>query len=364
MRKILFFYLIPALLISVIACQRDDDEPPSREIKDISRLYISTSDYQIGASENLNNIYVIDQADEDSFPSVDSLYSYNSGAKGARTIHFAPNGGMIFQSSLNTPGTNDTSIYVMNVNIRGDISSRGKISNRRFDNIRGLYYTVVNVGVSLSNDYLLATNKSNRDANGNMYVFLRPQNSGAFRVPSFRLPLNFVPWALTVYEKDVFVVKTGTEGGVEVYKDLTQKFIDSQDTLLNVNPTFSLTVNGSRNLRGISYSRIKDILVMTDYSINGNVIEDGRILIFENFSSNTTTKEISPTRVIKGLTTKLKQPIDVAIDTRDGGKYIYVADPGAKSVFRYLISDEGDVAPNASLDFNGKTPESISLDTR
>jgi hypothetical protein len=56
MRRIIFLYLIPALLIGAISCQRDDDEPPAREIKAISRLYVSTSDYQAGASTNLENV--------------------------------------------------------------------------------------------------------------------------------------------------------------------------------------------------------------------------------------------------------------------------------------------------------------------
>ena len=365
MRKYLLLYFIPALLIGVISCQRDDDEPPARELKAFSRLYISTSDYQAGASTSLNNVWVIDSVDQATLPKKDTIYSYESAAKGGRTIHYSANGGLIFHGSINTPGTSDTAVQVLSVNLKGNIGYKGKIANRRYDNIRGLFYTVVNNGL-LSEDYLLALNKSNRDEFGNLFVFNRPQNSGSFRIPSFRIPLDYVPWGVTVSDKDVYVVKTGAEGGIVAYKELTQSFITKKDTLLNVDPNFTLTIKGSSNLRGISYSKVKDVLVMTDYSIEGNTIQDGRILIFDNFSSHATSKEISPTRIIQGVNSKLVQPMDIAIDPRVEGKYIYVADPGegAKKVYRFSITDEGDIAPNAEFSIKGRTPQSISLDAR
>src|SRR5690606_17923721 len=114
MRKLLFLYLIPTLLIGVISCQRDDDEPPAREIKAISRLYVSTSDYQAGASTNLENIWIVDPADADTFPAESDVKGYVSAAKGGRTIHYSPlSNGLIFQSGINSPGLNDTSIQVL-----------------------------------------------------------------------------------------------------------------------------------------------------------------------------------------------------------------------------------------------------------
>lgn len=365
MRKYLFLYLIPALLLGAISCQRDDDEPPVREEKEISRLYVSTSDYQAGASTNFYNVYIVDSVDKENI--VDSIYPFQSAAKGGRTIHFAPSGSVVFQASMNTAGTNDTTIHVMRVNKQGGLSQTARISNRRYDNVRGLFYTVANNNSgTVTESYLLAANKSNIDQFGNLFVFRNPSSAGNYRVPSFRIPLQFIPWGVTVYDKDVFMVKTGTDGGIVVYKGLTQTLLDKADTLLNISPSYTLTVKGSQNLRGISYSRVKDILVMTDYSIVGNVVSGGRILIFENFSSHVESKDITPSRIIEGPNTKLIQPMDVAIDSRENGIYIYVADPGegAKRVFRYAISDNGDVVPNAEISIPGRTPESISLDAR
>lgn len=370
MRKILFLYLIPALLIIVVSCQRDDDEPPAKEIKSISRLYVSTSDYQAGASTNLENIWVVDPADSDEFPPDSEIKGYLSAAKGGRTIHYSPlSNGMVFQSSINLPGTNDTSVQVLSVNVIGSPSSRAKLSNRRLDNVRGLGYTVVNNSTgTLSQEYLLAIQKSDTVANPYLFAFFKPISSGFLARPRFQMVLDFIPWGLTIHEKDVYIVRTGDaniEGGVAVYKNFTQNLIEKSDTTLTgIAPSSMLTIEGARNLRGISYSSVKDILVLTDYSVTGNVVGNGRILIFENFSSRATTEKIAPTRVIQGVATKLQQPMDVAIDPREGGRYIYVADPGAKRVFRYQITDEGNIAPNDELNLKNRAPESISLDAR
>ncbi|MCA5004495.1 NHL repeat-containing protein [Sphingobacterium bovistauri] len=366
MHKYLFFFLIPSLLIGAVSCQRNDDEPPAREIKEISRLYVSTSDYQAGASTNISNVTVIDPADQDEFPAASTFYTYVSAAKGGRMIHYTPESGLVFQGSINTPGTLDTTIQVMRVAINGVISSAAKLSSRRLDNVRGLHYTVVNDGPALSEEMLIALNKSDSThIKPYLFAFRRPTSTGFLAKPRFEMELDFIPWGLTINNKDVFIVKTGDNGGIVAYKDFTQSFIDKVDTVLtNIPKSFELTVNGSKNLRGISYSKSKDILVLTDYDVISNVPQNGRILIFENFSTQNSTKTIEPTRVISGASSLLKQPMDVAIDPREAGKYIYVADSQAKRVFRFLISDEGNVKPNIELNLGNKTPESISLDAR
>ena len=364
-RKFLLFF-IPVLFIGVFACQRDDDEPPARENKSFSRLYVSTSDYQAGASSNFENIWVVDPADQETFPEENEIKGFVSGAKGGRTIHFSPTGGLLFQSSINTPGLNDTTIQVLTVNTLGTPGVRAKLSNRNLDNVRGMYYTVVNNETgTLPQEFLLATQKSDTIANPYLYAFYRPQNSGFWAKPRFQMVLDFIPWGLTVDNKDVYIVKTGNEGGIVVYNEFTQNLITKSDTTLtNIAPSKILTITGSNNIRGISYSKTKDVLVLTDYSVNGNQVENGRILIFDKFSAHTSTSTISPSRVIQGVNTALIQPMDVAIDPRDEGQYIYVADSGAKRVFRYLISDEGNVAPNGELNLRNRTPEGLSLDAR
>lgn len=366
MRRFLFFFLIPALFVSAISCQRDDDEPAPRELKAISRLYVSTSDYQAGASTSISNVTVIDPADQDAFPAANTFYTYLSAVKGGKMIHYTPESGLVFQGSINTPGTLDTAIQVMRVAINGGLSTVAKLATRRLDNVRGLYYTVVNDGPTLSEEMLIALNKSDSShIKPYLFAFRKPTSTGFLAKPRFEMQLDFIPWGLTINNKDVFIVKTGENGGVVAYKDFTQNFIDKVDTVLtNISMSYELTVTGAKNLRGISYSKSKDILVLTDYDVESNMPKNGKILIFENFSTQNTTKSISPTRVITGLTSLLQQPMDVAIDPRADGKYIYVADAQAKRVFRFLIEDEGNVKPNVELNLDNKTPMSLSLDAR
>ncbi|WP_159634184.1 hypothetical protein [Sphingobacterium composti Ten et al. 2007 non Yoo et al. 2007] len=370
MRKILFLYLIPTLLLAAVSCQRDDDEPPARPEKPISRLYVSTSDYQAGASSNLENLWVIDPADDDSFGDANNIKGIVSGAKGGKTIHYSPlNQGMVFQSSINSFGTNDTSVQVLSINLQGLPTYRAKLSNRRLDNVRGMNYVVVNNNEgTLNQDFLLALQKSDTVATPYLFAFYRPVNSGFLAKPRFQMPLDFIPWGLKIQDKDMYIVRTGDAdnmGAVVAYKDFTQKLIERVDsTLTNIKPSYTLSIAGAHNLRGIAYSKEKDIMVITDYNVSGNTVSNGRILIFDNFSANNTDKSISPSRVITGAATKLVQPMDVAMDERPDGKYIYVADSGAKRVFRYMIEDSGNVAPNGELNLKNRTPESISLDSR
>lgn len=357
------FYLIPILLLGFASCERDDDEPPAREYNGISRLYVTTSDYDSGAASQIDNIWVVDSADTENASSY--ITNWRSPAKGGRNIHFSPlNGGMVFQSSVNAAGVNDTAIHVFTVSDQGNVSTSGKLANRRFDNVRGLAYTVVNSGINASSDFLLAVNKGISDDFGNLFVFLNPRSSGAFKQPTFRVSLNFIPWGIFINEKDVYMVKTGSEGGIVAYTNMTQNFVEKRDTVLSIEPSYTLAVDGSQNLRGVSYSPSKDILVLTDYSSTGGTIPVGRILIFENFSSHVSSKSIEPTRVITGETTNLRQPMDVAIDPRAGGQYIYVADSQRKGVYRFNIDDNGNVAPNAEISLRGATPEGLSWDAR
>lgn len=366
MRKYLLLFLIPAVLLGAYSCQRDDDEPPAREIKSISRLYVSTADYQAGASTTISNVTVIDPVDMDEFPPASTFYNYISAAKGGKMIYYAPESGLVFQGSMNTPGTNDTTVQVMRVALNGVISSAAKLSTRRLDNVRGLHYTVVNDGPTLSEEMLVALNKSDSThIKPYLFAFRRPTSTGFLAKPRFEMELDFIPWGLTIVDKDVYMIKTGGNDAIVGYKNFTQNFINKVDTVLtNIPKSFELTINGANNLRGLSYSKSKDIMVVTDYEVVNNVPRNGRVLIFENFSTQNSTKTIEPTRIISGAESLLKQPMDVAIDPREEGKYIYVADAEAKRVFRFLITDEGNVAPNISQDFNNKTPISISLDAR
>src|SRR5690606_29181129 len=101
------------------------------------------------------------------------------------------------------------------------------------------------------------------------------------------------------------MVKTGNEGGLVVFNNMTNQFVEKTDSILSIAPSYTLTVTGSRNLRGMAYSKIKDLMVLTDYDGTGSAVGDGRILIFENFSLYVFNKYIVSIRKIIGLAIKL-----------------------------------------------------------
>ena len=364
--KKFFLYICPLLIVlGFVACERDDDEP-IRERKVITRLYVSTEDYDGGGASSFYNVWAVDEVDSTDFSEVGSVYTFTSSAKGGSFIHFSPFSGLLFQGSINSSVYLDTAVQVMTVSDVGVLRNVGQVATRRLDNTLGLYYTVVNSG-NLSDDFLLTLNSS--DTSGaNLFAFARPRNSGRYAKPRFTMNLDFIPWGIEVNNADAYITSVGNSAGstgeskVVVYKDYTSKLIaNTPDSVITDITRYDLEVVGAQNLRGISYSANKDLLVLTDYSGAGSG-SVGRILLFEEFSKNTASGEITPTRIITSPV--LKQPLDVAVDTRATGKYLFVADPVARRVFRFGIDDSGVKEPSATLDLNNRAPRSVSLDAR
>lgn len=369
MRSYFLLILLLCTGLFFLACERNDDEPIIGTRK-ISRLYVSTSDYDPNAGDNFYNVYVVDPADSSVFPPLDSIYKFRSGAKGGRFIRYTPfNNGLVFQASQNAPGDIDTAIQVMSVSPTGVLGINHRLSTGKFNNVRGIDYSMKREG-DVVGEYLLVLNSN--IINDTLYVVNNPSRSNSRLRPRYELPLVYNSWSVQVSDYDVLVSsysntnKPGSINGVMVYKDLIKKFLsENADTLLaNASvPRLELSVKDATNIRGLSYSRLKDLLVLTDYSGQGDDAK-GRILFFDDFSTKSNESgTIVADRIITSTGT-LKQPLDVSIDTREGGKYIYVADAGAKRVFRYLLSDHGEVAPNLELNLGGRTPQSVSLDAR
>lgn len=359
-----YSFYICAVLLAMVAwgCERDDDEPRKPQ-KAISRLYVSTSDYVENSSGNQNrNIFVIDPADSSLFTAQGAL-SFTSGAFGGNVIHFSPFAKSIFQSGMNAPTLidPDTTIQVLAVNEHGQIAPSGRVGNRLFNNIKGLAYNSFD-------DQLFFTNHGNGPGAGgdtlSVFVINRPRNIRGFAKPAYQVVLADRVWGMQLDSTHLYMSETGEDGGMLVYRNFVDIVNAKSDTLVtDIAPTYRLTIPGTSNIRGFAYSKTADMLVLTDYVQTGGVFSDARVLIFETFSKHTSTGNLTPTRIIGGNATQLRQPVDVAIDTREGGRYIYVADPGAKKVLRFNVNDEGNVAPEQTLSV-GNTPQSVFLDSR
>ncbi|SKB46540.1 hypothetical protein SAMN05660841_00674 [Sphingobacterium nematocida] len=372
MKNYLFSIVAVFIVVSIVACKRDDDEP-ERVRKSISRLYVSTEDYASGsAAADLYNVWALDGVNDEKLPQT-FAFKLASAAKGGSMIHFSPfSGGSLFQGSVNSQSSLDTAVHVMEVSKTGVISNRNSIRNRMYDKVRGLFYTVVNDG-QLSEDYLLFANASdttkgtppNQPAVPDYTLFAidRPRNKGNFTRPRYRMKLDHNPWGVIGIGNDLVISNAAEkDGGVVIYKGFIPQLLNNGDTIMKAPEKYVLKVADAQNIRGLSYSASADVLLLTDY-VQGQA-NSGKILVFEKFSQYQASQTITPTRIVTGALTKLQEPMDVAIDSKEDGKYFFVADPAASRVFRFLISATGNVAPDAELTVENRRPRSISLDSR
>ena len=334
------------------SCSTLDADPELPQIP-ISRLYVATSDYQTNeAAVPYNNIFIISPADSLEFDVPRT--SYNSSARGGGAIYFNPYAQMVFQASQNLNEV-DTVIYSLNYTITDTsitFQNKGRLGNRLFKQVRGMTYFPVN-------SFLYVYDQT---ANG-IFMLRNPANMSSYgRIErKYFLPETISGWALTMKAGDLYMSRPGENGGISIFEGITNK----RDTLnFNFAPSHTLTVSGSKNIRGMSLDTVKNILALTDYEISG-ANSTGKIYIFENVSNLKGQTVLTPTRTIAGVSTGLQEPVDVAIDSRNEGHFLYVADQKSKRVYRFNLKDDGNVAPNATYTpVNNLTPVSISLDAR
>ncbi|WP_156306128.1 hypothetical protein [Sphingobacterium endophyticum] len=356
--RYLFALLAIATVLGFYSCEKDDDEPPESNV--FSRLYISYSNYNPNTSATKFNNVVLLPFSDDSLMSKGAAPSLTD-AKGGRSIYFNPSAQLVFQSS-NYALEADTFINKMTIGLTGGLSNSGRISHRFLNNVRGMVFHP-------SLDKLYAINI--KPDTSRFYVLDRPRGLTTFHKPgqTYQFKNDNEYWDVTIVKSGLVVSKSGTNGGVEIYDNL----IVSRDSTINsVDPSKILTVENSSNIQGMSVDTVNNMLALTDYVQQGTATNPtyvGRILIFDDYNAiSQASGTIKPSRIIEGVSTKLLQPVDVELDFRKESKYLYVADPVSKAVYRFLKSDNGNVAPNATYTYSQSgimfSPMGISLDAR
>lgn len=360
--KYVFALLAIATLIGFYSCEKDDDEPTTSN--SISRLYISYSDYNENPELTpFNNVVLLPNADEEEDMSLRAT-PFLGNVRGGNSIYFNPSARIIFQSSLNTTVT-DTFVYKLNIGETGALSNdKNQIRQGVLKGVRGLVFHP-----SLDKLYTISVGGDEPS----YYVFDRHRGLSEFRKPgqTYRFKNNIDPWDVTIVKSGLVVSKSGTNGGVEIYDNLV---ISRDSTVASVEPSKVLTVENASNIRGMSVDTVNNMLALTDFvqvGTGASATYQGKILIFDDYAKiSAATGVISPSRIITGINTKLQQPVDVELDFRKDSKFIYVADPVSKAVYRFLKTDNGDVAPNATYQYQQagrsvpSTPRGISLDAR
>lgn len=358
-RTSLLYYTFALLAVALgfYACEREDGEP-DLEMRQFTRLYVSFEEYrpkhqQPPADTNLRIIY----------PADSSEFTFNgrhvSNIEGGGTLYFARELSAMFHASANNRGTNDTLISILNVGSSGSVTNAGLLGSRYYSNVKGMaYHEAMNV--------LYVVNGTGPDAG--VYVVESPRYSTKEKQPVKKLRNNSLNMWGAAYENDrLFASKTTTSpAGFYVFDGITSKEVRPVDSVgvSPLTPDRILEIEDATSLRGLFYDTVKNVMAVTD--ANNGV---GRILIFENFSSMVNSETpITPTRIIAGANTGLVRPVDVVLDTREEGPYLYVVDNSTRKISRFLYTDNGDVEPGKVIDATdfqyGRTPVSLALDTR
>ncbi len=343
-----------ATLIGFISCERDDDEPIVN--RDFSRLYMSFSEYD-NSSQPIKpvNVGVLARADSTNFDDQRNFQSFISATNGASAITFNPSAQRIFVASSNIRGR-DSTIQIFTVAKEGTVANSGEIENKHIISVTGLLYYP-----SLDNLYAVEYTKNT------IIVYNRPKGRNGRMNASHRFIIpddkNLKPWDIAMYKNVVYVTRTGANGGIDVFENIASV---RQDTLTeDVKPQKQLRLTGSHNIKGISLDTVNNMLALTDYSGTGDAAV-GRILIFDNFNAMLEAGgEMTPSRIITGPNTGLRQPSDVELDFKAGSKYLYVSDPQSKSVYRFLKTADGDEKPESTFRLGeNSSPVGLSLDSR
>ena len=352
---VLFFSFL--LLTGIwIACKRSDDEPiypPSP----ISRLYISFSDEETSdATTTFENIVVFDPADSTGY--IPDGLGYPSNPKVGMGITFSPDLGQAFQVSRR-----DSTVTLFTVS---DVGNLSKLRN---------FKDTINLGSARSirynrpSDQLYITNDDTQNPSLNIYYM--PSRLAGQQPPKRKLLLENRPWGIatgvnSATDSLILLTMQGTTHQIWAF-DL--KKIATGDSVVNqAAPQHTLTIEGAKDLRGITYARNLDLLLVTDIgttTTEGNNPTDGKVYIIENAKATIAAGgTITPARVISGATTTLRDPIDVAVtDSARRNQFIYIADRAQKQLLRFAIDAAGDASPVDTKRLT-LTPEFMYLDAR
>ncbi|WP_437918319.1 hypothetical protein [Sphingobacterium sp. LRF_L2] len=345
------YYQILGLVffLAIVSCS-DDVTSPETEERDYSRLYVSFEDYgtsDIGIADS--NIRIVSRADSTSFK-FDKAHV--SQAKGGGPIYFNPFLQAVVQASANAT-VSDYSIYGITISSKSVLSNGGYTTNSYFSKVTALAY-------HRSSDALIVVNSDG--SNSGIYLVNRPTSLSVNQRPYKKMFTEDLQMQGAAYKNNrLYVGKRGENGGLYVFENIITKSVNSTDSTANISPDRFIGIENAKNLRGMSYDTVRNVLAIVDYD-DGETTGTGRILIFEAFDTKLTGTTISPTRIITGENTQLTQPVDIALDVRSTGEYLYVADR-SKKIFRFKISDSGNVAPDEVITID-QTPTGLTLDSR
>jgi hypothetical protein len=154
-------------------------------------------------------------------------------------------------------------------------------------------------------------------------------------------------WGIHMTDKDLYAI-VDNSSDVAVFAD----FFDAPVGPLEA--TSRITVDGIVRTHGITYVETEDIMILTDVGL-GSEPADGAMVTITDFTSKAADGVISlnEQRVIKGASTFLGNPVDVAYDDFSSTMYIAERANSGGRILGFNIDDSGDVSPSYDQIFPG-----------
>lgn len=327
-----FLYL---LLILFLFAGCSEDESISNPDLPISRLLVSSATTGI----NSTSLSMFSPADQENLGAPINFNMVN------------PNGSGIIYDNVNNLGFQigmlTKTIRTFSINTDGTLRILNSFRDSTLIDGRGIAYnrTANQLYVSSSSDSLIHVYTNASSKTGNI-------------ISERKLKLTCQPWGVFYDAGRLLVV-----ADLDVKKLLVLNDIAS---LTEATVSAEITIPSATRLHGITYSAQKDILILTDIgaATGTSFNSDGAIYIFEGVNTQlASSRNLTPTRTIKGAATLLGNPADVTFDDREGKDIIYIAENANSKILGFKLSNEGNISPflNATL---STPPESVWVDAR
>ena len=323
-------------LILPVACTKDDNKPMPQST--VSRLYVSNAD----TDASVVNTLIFDRADESKFP---EPYKFSSQLPDANGILFDPFSGIVFQVSRR-----NKNIRTFKVNTDGSLIKKDSFIDEGLLSARDIAF-------DRSRDLLYVSS----DIDSAVYVYNTVSKLTGTAIASKKLKLNGKPWGMFLDGNRLFIVIDQDRTEVQLFEDASELEVGT------ITPEKKLTLSGAVRLHGISYSAQRDILLLTDIAeaTNTGYDTDGAVHFIIGALAKFTPSgaAVVPSKTIKGSSTLLGNPTDIAWDERSDKDLVYVAEKAGKKILVFKYTDTGNTAPLVKADLSS-SPEAIYLDAR
>ncbi len=297
--------------------------------------------------------------------STNSIYASNAANAGVGIFDNAFEGWLMSDKFVDSMQEDGNGIFYDNINGYTVQLSRATSTIKLFDNNGGVITEFTDPNIVSGREIALDIAKqilyvaSNSDST--ISVYDNPSILSGTVMANRTIKLNGEPWGITFDPvSDRLIVAKDKTDSFQVYNNAST--LDG-----SVTPDAEVAIMGAVRVHGITYAPDIDALIVTEIGAasGGDFNIDGGYFLIENLNEvlQSGVMSVMPDASVLGINTMLGNPVDVAVDNRAYGQYIYLAEKtngGSLQIFDYQA--DGDTPPLLELRYPG-IPEAIHLET-